>query len=132
MLLDRVKNPADLEVTLDTAAMVRIVDVVAALEGVRYPATVEGETTMAVSDDLAPWNDDTYRLALAGGEATVEPTDDDPAVELDVGVLSQLLVGYRSSADLLEFGDARVHDDAGGEVLAAAFPEARVYVREWF
>ncbi|MFB6070213.1 MAG: enhanced intracellular survival protein Eis [Halanaeroarchaeum sp.] len=132
VLLDRVEDPADLDVTLEAGAMVRIVDVVDALEAIDYPPAADGSTRVAVADPLVEWNGATFEFEVADREATVAPVGRQPAVEMGVGALSQLLVGYRSIDGLREAGDVRVRDESALDLLDAAFPESRAYLREWF
>lgn len=131
-LLDDVESPTGVDATTRPGAMFRLVDVPAAVEMLDYPHTVEGRVVLAVSDEHAPWNDGTFELAVADGEATCRPTDDDPDVELDVSRLSQLYVGARSLDDLLESGHATTTDRDSAAVLSQLFPESTVYLREFF
>jgi len=130
-LLDVIPEADDVDATLHVGPMVRLVDVPAALEALSYPDGVSGSVTVAVSDSLADWNDDTFRLTVADGEATVEPTSGEPAVELGVGALSQLAVGYRSADELATVGDLSGDDEAVG-FLGSALPARPTLLREGF
>ena len=145
-LLDRVPTPGDVECTVHTGPMVRAVDVTDALEAVPYPEGASAELTLGVTDDTVVWNDDAFELAVAASGATCERIEGDastgpragsrssaadPDVAVDIGTLSQLVVGYRDAADLRRVGDLSADGDALDD-LAALFPPERVALRDFF
>ena len=133
---DLVTDPRDVSIELHPGPMVRLVDVERGLSALDYPGDAGGSVTFAVEDDLVPWNDGAFRLAVEGGRATCEPAGDasdatDADVELGVGALSQLAVGYRSATRLREVG--RLHcDDGAVETLDVLFPTEKVVLHEGF
>ena len=133
-LFDLVTDPRDVSVELRPGPMVRLVDVERSLGVLDYPREVTEAVTLAVDDDLAAWNDGTFRLAVDGGRATCEPVSDAPddaAVRVGVGALSQLAVGYRSASRLREIG--RLEADEGTvEALDALFPTEETVLHEGF
>ncbi|WP_135830427.1 GNAT family N-acetyltransferase [Halorussus halobius] len=139
-LFDVVDDPGDVECEVKPGPMARIVDVPAAFEAFAEPApdAPEGaatEFTLSVSDPLADWNDGTFRVALADGTATCEPTDapdDEADATTGVGALSQVVAGYHSVADAERFGDLEIRTPAVRDALAAAFPEREVFLTEGF
>ncbi|MFW5924184.1 MAG: GNAT family N-acetyltransferase [archaeon] len=132
VVLDQVDDPASLDLEIEAGPMVRLVDLEPALEAISYPRSLSGRVTVAVDDPLVDWNDGRFALSFEVGRVTVEATDSSPAVELGVGALSQLFVGYRSFSDLWAANEVTVTDTAGAELLATAFPESAVYLREGF
>ena len=88
--------------------------------------------TLTVEDSLADWNDDTFTLEVADGEATCERSSADSDAEIDVGALSQLVVGYRSAGDLERAGRLTVAEGEVTETLTRLFPETQVYLRDFF
>lgn len=130
-LLDVIPNADDVQTELDVSTMLRLVDVTDALKALSYPEDVSGEVTLDVSDSLAPWNDDTVRLTVEDGAATVESTTETADVDLDVGALSQLYAGYRGARELVTIGDIEADEDAVA-FLADAFPAHTTYLREGF
>ncbi|MFB6073243.1 MAG: enhanced intracellular survival protein Eis [Halobacterium sp.] len=130
-LLDVIPNADEVDATMQVGPMFRLVDVPDALEALSYPADAEASLTLNVSDPLADWNDDAFRLSVADGAASVERVDDAPAVDLGVGALSQLYVGYRSASDLERTGDLAADADAV-DALEAVFPERETLLREGF
>ena len=131
-LLDVVEDRDALDVELVPGQMVRIADVSAALEAVRYPADEAATLTLSVADDHAPWNDRTVRLAVADGTATVEPTEEEPDASVDIGTLSQLLVGYLPARRARTVGGLTVETPGTVATLAALFPEQETYLPERF
>jgi len=132
-LLETLRDPRSAQIDLEPGAMVRLVDVRAALRSLAFPPEAELSLVLDVSDDRCPWNDRTVKLRVTDGRASCERTDDEPEAHLDVGALSQLVVGTRSAAKLRRHGELT----AGVEVverLDAAFPEpeATPYLREFF
>jgi len=75
---------------------VRILDLETALTSRTYEA--DGEIVLAVEDDLG-YAEGTYRLTIADGRATVEPSSDSPDVTMDVRELGALYLG-RVCSDL--------------------------------
>ncbi len=135
-LLDLTPKPKAVDCTVETGPMVRIVDVESALSMVTYPVGQSSETTrrltLSVSDPLVEWNGGCFELEFTGGKATCDRTDDDPDAEIDIGALSQLLVGTRSARDLERVGRLRTASEAKLEALESLFPETQVYLREHF
>jgi len=130
-LVDLVADRDAVEAEVTAGKMVRIVDVPAALEAVPY--TVDGaDITLDVSDGHADWNDDRFALRVRNGAATVEPTDADPDVSLDIGTLSQLLVGHRGVERARADGDMTVHDADAAGTLARSFPRRETFLPEQF
>ncbi len=135
-LLDRVSTPGDVDCTVHTGPMVRVVDVAHALEAVPYPGDVAADLTLAVTDDTAAWNDGVFDLVVSGSGVTcdrlgTDATAADADVTADVGTLSQLLVGYRDVRDLRRVGDLSA-DGGTLDELGALFPPETVALRNFF
>lgn len=129
-LLDAVSDPREVECTIHAGPMIRISDVERALETCPYPATVSERVVFDVSDPLADWNDGRFALAVEDGSGRCESTTDDPDATVDVGTLSQVLVGYRAVASARRQGlDC---DEPTASVLETLFPPERVGLREFF
>jgi len=130
-VLDFVPNPGDATTELALGPMGRLVDVPDALAALSYPDDVTLDLVLDVADPLADWNDDTYRLTVADGTATVDRTDADPDASLGVGSLSQLYVGYRSAEELATVGSVQAAASTV-RTLDAALPERKTLLRENF
>jgi Predicted acetyltransferase involved in intracellular survival and related acetyltransferases len=131
-LLDVVTDRDAIEVEVTAGKMVRIVDVPAALEAVPYPDVEDATLTIAVDDPHAPWNDATFAIEVAEGAATVTPTDADPDANVDIGTLSQLLVGYCSAERARRTGGLDVRSADAIDALAELFPKNEVFLPESF
>lgn len=129
LLPDLVDAPGDLDTELGGGPMVRVVDVADALEAVTYAA--DGSVTFDVEDGLVPWNDDTFRLDVTDGAGAVHRVDADPDAELDVGALTQLLVGY-AAADRLAKTTELTADEASLATLDRLFPETDAAILDFF
>lgn len=75
------------------ALQARITDLQAALGPMTSP--LEQTLTLTVRDPLCTWNDGTFAVALtpAGNTVTAHTGQNDPALTLDIGALTQLVVG---------------------------------------
>lgn len=131
-LLDVVTDRDALTLETRPGHMVRIVDVPAALAALPFTADVESDLVLGVADYHAEWNDGRFAVRVADGGASVTPTDADPDVRLDVGTLSQLLVGHANPSWARAAGDLSVADPATVDTLAALFPRTRRYLPERF
>jgi predicted acetyltransferase len=109
--------------------MVRIVDVPPALEAPSYP--VDARVVLDVDDETAPWNDDRFALAVADGTATVERTDEPADATVEIGTLSQLLVGHLPVERARVVGTLDAADGTA-ETLATLFPTTAACLPESF
>ena len=132
LLIDIMDDPSTLTYTVKPGPMIRLVDVPAALESLSYPETLEGRVNIEVSDPLADWNESTVAVEFEDGSATVTETADIPDLSLDIGSLSQLVVGYRPIERLDREGVVDVHGGTVADLLSQAFPEQSVFLRENF
>ncbi len=106
---DMLLEPRELQRRTGDAMWVRMVDVAAALEARGYEPDAEGEITIAVRDDLCPWNDGAHRITVEGGSATVQPAEGAADLAMPVAALSGLYSGHRSATQLARAG--RVEGD---------------------
>jgi predicted acetyltransferase len=128
------RAPDEIETTVENGPMVRVVDVEATLSALSVP---EGDAalTIAVEDPLVEWNDGVFDLEAADGSLSCERTtsfDDGPDATVDIGALSQLVVGARSAATLGRIGRLEPTDPEPVTTLEALFPERDVYLGHHF
>ncbi|MXV62338.1 GNAT family N-acetyltransferase [Natronorubrum sp. JWXQ-INN-674] len=142
------RDPDEIDTTVTDGPMVRLVDVAETLSALSYPDSgvdsvsgsrsdldadsapnLESPLTVAVEDPLADWNDGVFRLATSAGEVSCERLTEDatPDAALEIGALSQLVVGARSASDLERRGRLEATDSGAVETLSALFPETAVY-----
>ena len=130
-LLDLVPDPDDVDVEVHAGPQVRVVDVPAVLEATGVAGEADADLVVGVADSLVPWNDGVFRVEVGDGGVAVEPTDDAPGIEVGIGPLSQLVVGYRTAESLAETGEL-TGDRAAVEALARLFPPGDPFLRERF
>ena len=103
--------------------MHRPVDVVRAVSGRSWPASIELGMTFELYDDLAPWNAGTWALQISGGEGHLEPSKGRPALRLQTEGFGFLYCGIASPAMLVEAGLAE-NGRAGDPALLASLMAA--------
>ncbi|WP_049923321.1 GNAT family N-acetyltransferase [Halopiger djelfimassiliensis] len=139
-LLESARDPDEIETTLETGPMVRLVDVADTLSALSYPGS-DASVTIAVEDPVADWNDGTFALEVADGNGTCERLHDDPAaasvtadvdVRIDIAALSRLVVGSQSASALERTGRLEALDTDAVATLEALFPATSVYLGEFF
>lgn len=136
-LLDRVASPESVSCELEHGAMVRIADVPTALEAISYPDELPASIVLDVDDGLAEWNDSTFEVSFEGGQSACRRVggvveDGTADVSVDVGTLSQLVVGYRSVRQAVRTGSLAVESDGTLDALERAFSERPVELSEFF
>lgn len=80
--------------------MLRIVDVRGALEARGYAPGLDGELHLEVRDDVLPWNDGRFVLAVTGGNGKVRKGGRG-RLRIDVRGLASLYTGYLGAEELL-------------------------------
>lgn len=133
-LVDLVPDRDALEVTVNAGQMVRVVDVVSALEAISYPRVEAADVVLDVTDDHAPWNDRQFAVSVDDGDVTVEAGDETGTADasLPIDTLSQLLVGYRSVESARASADVDVASEAAADSLVRMFPGRPTYLPERF
>jgi predicted acetyltransferase len=101
-LFYHVQEPRDLHVRLSDGAMLRIVDVQAALEARGYDA--DGRVTFALTDDFCPWNSGAWTLDVDAGAARVRRAAAEPELWLTPRALAMLATGYQTATTLARLG----------------------------
>jgi len=89
----------------------RLVDVAAALTGRGYDA--DGELTLGVTADReTPWNEGTYRLTVAAGQAEVSKGSRPPDLTFTIKSLASAFSGFRRVRQLANWGLVDGSEDA--------------------
>ena len=81
----------------------RIVDAPNALAQRGYSVSEDIKIGIA-GDDLAPWNNGCWHLCSDGGEANVQPSNDEPDVTLSIKDLTSIFCGMHRAQDLANWG----------------------------
>jgi predicted acetyltransferase len=91
VLLHQLVDPRRARPELRDGMYLRLVDLPTALSARAYATTWSG--VVAVSDALCPWNEGRWRLDLGNDETSVQRTEDEADVELDVAELGATYFG---------------------------------------
>lgn len=111
--------------------MARIVDVAGILATIAYPR-LTATVTISVSDDLAPWNNQSFKLMVNNGVPHVTVLGSAAAeVQCSIGSLTQLVFGRLSAHALAAAGKLAAQPDALA-VLAALLPPCTNYINEYY
>lgn len=123
-------EPYRVKQQVDTHGMFRVVDVPRALTLMRHPKGA-GSYRIAVRDAFLPQNTGTYAVSFDNGVAcSVERTDDEPDLSLDVTTLAPLVMGYAPLSTLCMRPDVEVHGNR--EVLSSVFVKKDCYFADYF
>ncbi len=107
--------------------MLRIVDVIHALECRGYPPDTRSAVTLDIQDDLLPENSGVYRLSVDEGAGRVERASSSPTstrdarVRMDVRDLASMYCGFMSPFALAATTGRVQGDERGLESLAGLF-----------
>lgn len=85
--------------------MLRVVDLIGALQGRGWPPEVEGELDLEVEDALLPANHGRFRLKVGAGQARVQ-RGGSGALRLPVSSLGPLFSGFVPASTLVRWGRA--------------------------
>jgi predicted acetyltransferase len=110
--------------------MLRLLDVVGALEGRGYPP-VSGEMVLAVEDALFPENRGPWRVVADSGVVSVSPAGAgaDRVRPISIGTLSSLYSGFLSAGDAVALG---LVDEAAAPGLARLFAGPAPWMHDFF
>ncbi len=117
---DLLLEPRELRRFTGDAMWVRIVDVPRALEA--RPYSEAGALTLRVHDNLAPWNDTTWRFETDGEQTRVLPTEGATAdLDLSINALASLLTGFRTATRIERAGMLSGDPDAAHRTCPRGF-----------
>lgn len=124
--LSLLTDPRAVKVETRPDIMLRIVDLVPALEARPYLPGPPTRLILRVTDTAAPWNEGTWALEVAGGKAHVTPSAARPDITTDIATLAALYNGYLAPGPamrsrLLE-AETKSALDAAAQVFATSAP----------
>jgi predicted acetyltransferase len=133
IIVDHLKSPRVLERRILDNSLLRIIDVKTVLENLTYK--VENfSISLKVHDEFCPWNNGVFTLISKNDSIEVEynkesnnPTD----MEIDITHLAQLIVGYRTAKELLDFNFISVYPEKLN-LLEQLFPKTDNYFHDFF
>jgi predicted acetyltransferase len=110
-------------------SMIRIVDVKPVIEAFNYS---ENNTfVLKVKDEICNWNNKAFNVSITGGEANLEETSLKADVTIDIGSLSQMIVGFRTASQLYDSWDLECSEEFL-PILERLFPPKTNFYREFF
>ncbi len=109
-LFYHVEEPRLLDLRARDGTLLRIVDAPAALEGRGYDA--EGRVTFVLNDDMCPWNEGMWELAVEGGQAHVKRASGEAEMRLTPRALALVACGHQPASTLARIGMIDGNQDA--------------------
>ncbi|MFB6360401.1 MAG: enhanced intracellular survival protein Eis [Halobacteriales archaeon] len=132
LLFELVDDPREVDMEVLPGPMGRIVDVASALESLPAPTDSEGQLTVSVADDLAPWNDGPMTLTASDGRYDVQGGSVETlGAELPIETLSRLACGSIAAERAAEARALEAEEEAVS-LLADLFPQREGFLREFF
>ncbi|MFX1285960.1 MAG: enhanced intracellular survival protein Eis [Promethearchaeota archaeon] len=111
------------------ASMTRIVDVIPVLEAFDY--SEETKLVLKVIDQFCDWNNKTFSFNVSGGNAKLEETTSSYDISIEIGSLSQMIVGYRAASQLYDSWEIDCSKDIL-PLLDHLFPLQNNFFRDFF
>lgn len=112
--------------------MGRLVDVAKSLESVSYQDGVSKQIRIAVEDNLAPWNNQTFLLEVTEGRGRVESLGGQTGeIQCSVEAFSQLFFGRLSAFELNKMGKLQCTSWEQIRTLDKLFPKCNNYINEY-
>jgi predicted acetyltransferase len=81
-------------------SMIRIIDIKSVLESFGYCEDLE--CVLQVIDTTCEWNNKSYSFITKNGKASLDETTSSPDITIDIGPLSQMVVGFRTATQLYD------------------------------
>ncbi|MHA2236859.1 MAG: GNAT family N-acetyltransferase [Candidatus Hodarchaeales archaeon] len=110
-------------------SMIRVVNVKSVIEALDYPN--DKEFVLKVNDNVCEWNNKSFNFRVVGGKAKLEETSQSADVTIDIGSLSQMIVGFRTASQLYDSWEL----DCSAKMLSILdlhFPSKTNFFREFF
>ena len=131
--MDLLKTPRIERRIIGDNSQLRIIDVKTVLENLKYPLD-NFSITFRIKDEFCSWNNGVFNIKSKEKEINVEfhePSNESVDIEIKIGHLAQLLAGFRSTKDLLDFGFISVYNNKI-ELLEDLFPLTNNYLHDFF
>jgi predicted acetyltransferase len=132
-IIDLLKTPRIVRRTIIGNSLLRIIDAKAILENLEYPLS-NFTLTFHIHDKYCPWNNGYFTIDSKDRKITVEFNESSEKVidiQIDISFFAQLVAGFRTISDLLEFGFIKVNNE-NLEVLQKLFPKTNNYLHDFF
>ncbi len=132
-IIDLLRTPRIKSRKIIVNSLLRIIDVKNVLENLKYPLE-NFSITFHIHDEFCPWNNGFFTLTSKEKEVNVEfkeSSKESVDREIDIGYFAQLVAGFRTVRDLLEFGFISVNHEKL-ELLEKLFPKTNNYLHNFF
>ncbi|MFX1455419.1 MAG: enhanced intracellular survival protein Eis [Promethearchaeota archaeon] len=132
-IIDLLETPRIKERYIGSNSMLRIINIKTVLENLRY-CKDNFSILINIHDEFCPWNDGYFTLSSNDKKIEVkyeETSKKDVDLEIDIGYFSQLVAGFRTIKNLLEFDFIYVNKNKI-ELLQELFPLTNNYFRDFF
>ncbi|MHA2496465.1 MAG: GNAT family N-acetyltransferase [Candidatus Hodarchaeales archaeon] len=130
-MLSYVENPRVKQTDIFAGSMARIVNVKDILEGFDYPSEEDASFVMQVKDSFCEWNNSSFSCNLDGGKVTIAKTSNSADVSIEIGALTQMIVGYRTASQLHESWEIESSPQLL-QTLDRLFPNQNNFFRDFF
>ncbi|MFX1554079.1 MAG: enhanced intracellular survival protein Eis [Promethearchaeota archaeon] len=114
-------------------SLLRIINVKSVLRNLEYPLN-NFSIWLHIHDKFCPWNNGFFSLTSNDAIINVEfkeASEESVDIEIDISYLAQLLVGFRTVKELLEFGLISINQEKF-EILQNLFPKMNNYFKDFF
>lgn len=112
--------------------MLRIIDVVGALNDYALPAKLSGSCVLSIKDNWLEFNQGTFKLEASEGKLSCQPSDQAADVTLDVGLLAQWLTRYVRPRQAAAFGLCSVQNKTALAFLDSLFSGLAPFNNDFF
>ena len=123
-IIDHLKTPRVKARKIIVNSLLRIIDVKSVLIGLKYPVD-EFNIVIQIHDKFCSWNNGLFKLTSKNKMINIEFQNSDIGsidLETDITYFAQLIVGYRTIKELLEFGFISINQEKL-ELLQKIFPK---------
>lgn len=130
LLRDTIKPSPTNSISIKPFMCSRIIDVKKALEHCNY-ANIDADFNMKVEDQYAPWNNDTFKVVIKNGIATVNPKKSStPDLACSINTLTQLFMGTLDIDEALR--SELIGVNSKKEQLSKVFIKKNTYINEYY
>lgn len=130
-MLSYVENPRVKQTDIFAGSMARIVNVKDVLEIFDYTNEEDASFVVQIKDPMCEWNNASFSLSLDGGKATMAKKSRLADVSIDIGALTQMIVGYRTASQLYESWEIKTSPELL-QTLDKLFPNQNNFFRDFF
>ena len=132
-IIDLLKTPRIKRRYIIDNSLLRVINVKAVLESLKYPLE-NFSVSFQIHDKFCPWNNGVFDLTSKDKKVKTEfnkSSQINADIEIDISYFAQLVAGFRTVKDLLEFSFIKVKNDKV-ELFQTLFPKTNNYLHDHF